>query len=351
MDDDGGFFNMFGDDDDGEEEHPKATIAVEAPKEPLKLKHDGCPLDDPRNAKVRVMYEGELFPATVKSYQSESDTYTIMWSSSGVLQYRTKPTDINWDSFIEAVEIKKEAKVEEDELWLAARRGSLKSVKRFVESGVAVNETGKSQQRTPFYHAVFCGHLAVVEYLIDLGARDTDDTAFITANAEMRELLLRTGAGGKPRRASIRKSIGVKPVDAEVQTELRRKSVSNAATASIHALEGQVSPAQLQALKHLEERLLAVEAAMKTETRRQSVALKKAASQAKIVKPDDAASSNQPATKNETGKKKVTFEAEKGAGANSSSQAIVPAKTRKPGVFFRVLTALLPRRLFGLKRQ
>ena len=362
MDDEGGLFNMFGDDEDEEEKttgQEAETKKEEPPAAPVKIKHDGCPLEgDPKDAKVRIMYEGELFPAKIKSYQPESDTYTIVWTSSGVLQYRTKPSDINWDPFVEVIEEKKETKAEEDELWLAARRGSLASVKKFIESGVHFNETGKAQQRTPFYHAVFCGHLAVTEYLISLGANDSDNTAFITANEELRELLLRTGAGGK-RRASIRKSITVKNAAGEEKTEAkeqpRKASVAKAAEQAAVGPEATLSTEEQNAPKQPEEQTsTTAETAAKTETRKQSVALKKAASTKTVTIDAVAKDENGNVQKPEEKAPEKTEEKapEKAEACVKTPMQIVPAKNaRKGNPFFRILTAFLPRRIFSRKRQ
>lgn len=344
--DDGvGFFNMFGDDAE-EEVETKVETKVEDVK-PSKIKDDTCPIDDPNGALVRIHYEGDLFPATVKSYEADSNTYTIVWKSSGIIQYRTKPEDINWAAF-EYVEEKKEEKKEEDELWIAARRGSLASVKRFVESGVNFNDTGKSQQRTPFYHAVFCGHTKVVEYLISLGATDSDDTAFITANPEIREILIRTGTGGK-RRGSVKKV--EHPLSEETKTEMRRASISKVAKVTIDSLQGEVTTSQLNALKQLEERLLAVEAALKTETRKQSMARKNSVSTKKVTI-DDSSVSTKPgaASKNVLSPSDTTGDLK--TASCKLDQAVVvarPKRIRNPVVRFFV--SLVPKRLFGQRKR
>ena len=359
-DDEGGMFNaMFGgEEDEGEEE--EQIFGTEVEKVPTKIKHDGCPLpDDPKGAKVRVLYEGQLDSAKIRSYEADSDTYTIVWSSSGVMQYRTKPEDINWDVFEEVAEEKKETnKVEEDELWLAARRGSLDSVKRFIESGVDFNETGKAQQRTPFYHAVFCGHGPVVEYLISRGARDFDDTAFITANAEVREILLTSGAGGKRRASAIRKSITTAP-DPVVQSELRRASVVKNAESNLSSIANEVSSAQFEMLKQLEARLLAIEAAMKSEKRRPSVV---------VAAVDASTKSETTTTTSPTGGKaqnkkdrqaagkKVTFDENnnnKQSGVNVETTAIIPQTKKKKfsNPVVRFLAAVIPMRLIFRRKQ
>jgi len=360
---------MFGGDDDDEQEE---VVEKEEPKPrvPKKLKHDGCPLEgDPAGAKVRVMDEGELYPAKIRSYEPDSNTYTIMWSSSGVLQYRTKPENINWDPFVEEVVVKAEEKKDEDELWIAARRGSLQSVKKFIENGVHFNETGKMQQRTPFYHAVFCGHAPVVEYLISLGARDSDDTAFITANAQIRDLLLKSGAGGK-RRASVHKAsekthaptASEMEADKALHAKLRKASVAKMVSAHLAEIEGEVSKTQFEALKALEERLVTIEAAMRAETRRPSLAITKEAASKRRSFFDPAPKKNsvEVATgehKDEPKEAKVEPTTEKSAvpvkanNVQTGNQAIVNAVPKKRlNPIVRFFVAVMPKGIFGKRK-
>jgi hypothetical protein len=352
MDDEGGFFNMFGgDDDESEQIPPQAAL----PEIPVKIKDDTCPLEvDPKGARVRVKYEDQLYAANIKSYQSDTNTYTIIWASSGVLQYRTKPEDINWDKFEEETVVTQETKVEEDELWLAARRGSLQSVKRFIESGVNLNETGTAQQRTPFYHAVFCGHVPVVEYLIEIGAADTDGTAFITANADVREILIKAGMGGK-RRASVRKSFSAKPGQAgessdegDNKSELRRASVVRAAGSHVASIASEVSAEHFIALQALEERLIAVEAAMKAEIRRPSIKLSAAP-----LNPDGTIPSIGPEVVKSP---RVTFaEGTKPSIKKYSApvpvSSITPKRAKAKNPVVRFLVAIIPKRFFGTSRK
>jgi len=220
--DDGGLLGgMFGDDD--EEETPTALAIAHDGQQPSRLDsgqpmttttsvplaHADSPVPDPRGMLVVVRYAPSInngnnnntdddrcndapamtpteswHGAKIVKFEPDSDTYIISWLESGVLQYRTALGDIRWERPNEAeipkAQIGGPAPVQ-DELWLAARRGSLNSVKRFVDSGVDFNETGTSQERTPFYHAVLAGHLDCVEYFLALGATDPDGTAFIVA--------------------------------------------------------------------------------------------------------------------------------------------------------------------------
>lgn len=199
-DDGGGMFGMFGDDDEEEEEEQQR--APKAVEEPAPVKDSSCPLEgDPKGVRVLVEDEGSFSPATIRSYEHADNTYTIVWLESGVMQYRTAPERIDWTSKVEFVDKVREVVELKDELWIAARRGDLPAVRRFIlEQGVDRNETGAEQNRTPFYHAVFCGHGPVVEFLIAQGCWDEDNTAFITANAEIREIIQRTGTR---RRSSV----------------------------------------------------------------------------------------------------------------------------------------------------
>ena len=62
-----------------------------------------------------------------------------MWRESGILQYRTDASLIDWS--VDENEIKqddkttKQEETNKDELWLAARRGSLKTVQKMIEQG------------------------------------------------------------------------------------------------------------------------------------------------------------------------------------------------------------------------
>jgi len=339
-DDEGGFFNLFGGDEEDEEAPSTAKESkVEEKIADKKVKHDGCPLEgDPKGAKVKVLYEGEWFPASIKSYEGGSNSYTISWSSTGVLQYRTKPEDINWDKYEAEVVEQKQTKVDEDELWLAARRGSLKSVKQFVESGVNINETGKSQQRTPFYHAVFCGHADVVEYLIVKGAHDDDGTAFIAANTEIREILNQAGLG-KRRGASMRKSHSGKSLTQRSSSLAKKtqlaKTKKSASSVDESAKDGglvQISfllrADQVEALNRLQSRLLVVEAAAAKDETQTATREKKISGIDKLDKNGDP--------------KKVTF----GEENKPKATAVIKSKKRSTNLFVRFILSLVPRRLF-----
>ena len=52
------------------------------------------------------------------------------------------------------------------------KKQSKKQILTATIDNVDINETGSNQNRTPFYHAVFCGHASVVEYLLSKGATD-----------------------------------------------------------------------------------------------------------------------------------------------------------------------------------
>jgi hypothetical protein len=253
--DDGGYFDIFGLDlDGGDDDEP--TKLPETPTttttKPKKLKDDSCPWDgDIRGKHVTILYDGIKYGATIKSYEEDSNTYTITWLSSGVLQYRTPVTDIMWEEptkeLAELLETSKKTIINNnekprDELWLAARRGSLESVKKFIAEGIHFNETGKDQDRTPFYLAVHGGHVAVAEYLLNLGATDSDGTAFIAANKpEMRELLQRKGL---TKTGSFSLSGVIKDENTTTTTtsaERRRSSANNKVNNNNHQQRTQIS--------------------------------------------------------------------------------------------------------------
>lgn len=245
MDDDGGLFGgLFGDDDNDENVRSKdepvavagAVIVDSSRVDQLpRRKHEGCPFDDPVGKRVEVMYEGTPSLARIMSYEGEDNTYTVIWIDSGVLQYRTRVEDIQWEEVPESPATLSAPPLDPagaslmtapsndpatvvtpvDELWLAARRGSLTAVKRFVEElGVNLNDPGATQERTPFYWSVICGHLDVVEYLLSRGATDPDGTAFIAATKpEVRALLQRrgltkTGSIGAMTPSTVRRNSG-----------------------------------------------------------------------------------------------------------------------------------------------
>ena len=249
-DDDGLPFGLFGDDgDDGHDgkTEPARVAAVPEIKPPA-----GCPVDNPKGMLVqaRASSDGDkLFGA--KIIQFDAATYSIMWLESGIMRYRVAPADIAWEP-PPATRPQTTAQAQPvtvdptEELWLAARRGSLATVRELVRSGVPYDATGSTQQRTPFYHAVFAGHKDVVLFLLELGARDDDGTAFIVANSEIRDVL--TGYG-------LSKSGARRPS--------RANSMRRASRAAPPALESlPLSQAQLQALASIEARIKAAETAL-----------------------------------------------------------------------------------------
>ena len=153
-----------------------------------------CPFPDSfKGRTVKAPFEdGSMYEATVLNYYGES--YSIKWTDGGQMASNIAPDAIDWDvdQLVKAETTTPEPV--EDELWLAARRGSLTSTKRFVEEvKVDYNAQGESG-RTPFYWACLCGHVAVCEYLIGLGATDPEDTCYVGATDEgVRALLAQHG--------------------------------------------------------------------------------------------------------------------------------------------------------------
>lgn len=316
-DDDDGFMGFMFDDEDDDDDDAGEPNVEDKQQQVALVKDPTCPLDDPTGARVKVMYEGEANPAILKSYQEDSNTYTICWMPLEVLQFRTKPEDIVWEAFDDSVLKKEEEKVEEDELWLAARRGDLEAVKEFVEvKGVPMNETGVSQQRTPFYHAVFCGHVALVEYFLARGATDDDNTAFIAANAEIREILQQHKSNpAKVHRKSTEQG--------------RRASVTKQATERVKGMD--VSEEEREKLIREEEAKINQEALEKTQARRASHAAAETA--AEINRQRRALS-----------QKRVTFAPEKKSKTKALTEMVKTRRGKLRNAFVQFMVRILPAR-------
>lgn len=100
------------------------------------------------------------------------------------------------------------------DVWEACRVGDLESVKRAVEAGADVNSidrrnvsaddstwlgqlflaaSGSTAGQSPLYLAAVSGHVEVVRFLLENGARGVDSQLFTVVNDEVREELERHG--------------------------------------------------------------------------------------------------------------------------------------------------------------
>lgn len=170
-------------------------------------------IDDSTQLKVgdivsaRYRWDSICYAARIKS-KDPNDTFSVAFEW-GCWQMNTPTCDmilITDNATIRAyknkelaamprkVNVEKDDEEDEDDVWLAARRGDLKTVMELVRNGAPLDEPEiledvKSDNRikvngddllgrTPLYWACLCGHSELVEWLLSNGARDTDGSAF-----------------------------------------------------------------------------------------------------------------------------------------------------------------------------
>ena len=71
-------------------------------------------------------------------------------------------------------------------IFVACGNGDLDKVKKFIDSGVYVDESDGTYNNTPLFYAVYNNHIGVVKYLLDNGANinhfcTSNNTALIWA--------------------------------------------------------------------------------------------------------------------------------------------------------------------------
>lgn len=156
--------------------------------------------------------KGMYYPAQVLGKENHSlGTYTVRFYW-GCLQPSTYSDQIKWnkpcekpEDYVSVSSAKseiQEAHVTEPDIWMAARRGDFEGVKQFASQMKNIDElepvgnTGQ-QGRSALYWACLTGRVEIVEYLLEIGAKDFDGSAFqaatcadpIRAKADKRDLL------------------------------------------------------------------------------------------------------------------------------------------------------------------
>ena len=167
---------------------------------------------------------GAFYPAQIWGYEGPQSGFTVQFEW-GCLQMSTSPSSIRWDTGthdLYALSTSPRATTPDtqpmpqadenddaaDNVYLAARRGDLESVKRFLPRLASVDEPERVgrhrlEGRSALYWACITGHVHVVEYLLAQGARDADGSAFAAATCsapvrskeDARDLLFDPDAG------------------------------------------------------------------------------------------------------------------------------------------------------------
>ena len=87
--------------------------------------------------------------------------------------------------------------VNQDDIWMASKRGDVERVKAFLDAAGmgAINspDPNTGGARTPLYNACYCNHGDLVDYLLSNGA--VDERAYMSTPQTLQPLLKEHGVG------------------------------------------------------------------------------------------------------------------------------------------------------------